>query len=467
MGIDKIDKIDKIDTIHTIDTIDKIRYLSIWIADIPSFSPTNFLGRMAAMRPSQPGPLTPEEFERVLRIKTDANQLFGAGESQRALDGWTAALQVYDGRLGSPEQRFEKGKLHSNKAEAALKLELYDVAVLFATESLECNPVDNKARFRRARALLGRGGFEDLMQAQEDVQTIKKNGGTLGAAEAALLRTAKGPLLPAAGAAKGTSGSQSANAPSVQAKTPTSTSGADTAREAAAAPATPAAPAAPATPAAPAAPAPPPGGFAANSPAEAVAAAVKYAETVSRAAKAAADVVNAAHAAADSAKAAADEARDTGARPGATHGAAVTATAAAAAAVAAAAAAGNGRSAGAKTYFWNTDTNETSEHRPAAAAAAAASLPGKDGSNEPCGEACIQGGNCPRCNPKPAPSPRREAVPDGPKGGGHPGWVALLPEPSLRHGWLVDVYRTRVDDDARLAMGTHPDQHTVTPNPYP
>ena len=57
----------------------------------------------------------------MLRIKADANQLFGAGECQRALDGWTAALQVYGDRYGSPEQRFEKGKLHSNKAEAALK----------------------------------------------------------------------------------------------------------------------------------------------------------------------------------------------------------------------------------------------------------------------------------------------------------------------------------------------------------
>ena len=111
-------------------------------------------------------PLTAQEFERELRIKSDANQLFGAGECQRALDGWTAALQDSGDRYGSPEQRFEKGKLHSNKAEAALKLELYDVAVVFATESLACNPVDNKARFRRARALLGRGGFEDPMQAQ-------------------------------------------------------------------------------------------------------------------------------------------------------------------------------------------------------------------------------------------------------------------------------------------------------------
>ena len=133
---------------------------------------------------SAEGPLTREEFELVLRIKTDANTLFGAGESQRALDGWSAALQVYNGRLGSPEQRFEKGKLHSNKAEAALKLELYDVAVLFATESLDCNPVDNKARFRRARALLGRGGFEDLMQAQQHGQSFPP----LGSIRSRLLR---------------------------------------------------------------------------------------------------------------------------------------------------------------------------------------------------------------------------------------------------------------------------------------
>ena len=71
------------------------------------------------MEASQAGPLSPEEFERVLRIKTDANQLFGAGESQRALDGWTAALQVYDGRLGSPEQRFLREKA---EGQAALNL---------------------------------------------------------------------------------------------------------------------------------------------------------------------------------------------------------------------------------------------------------------------------------------------------------------------------------------------------------
>ena len=33
--------------------------------------------------------LTAEEFESVLQIKTDANRLFGAGESERALGGWT------------------------------------------------------------------------------------------------------------------------------------------------------------------------------------------------------------------------------------------------------------------------------------------------------------------------------------------------------------------------------------------
>ena len=78
---------------------------------VPSFAPITLVDSQSTvhdMATSQP--LTPEEFERVLRIKTDANQLFGAGESQRALDGWTAALQVYDGRLGSPEQRFEKGR---------------------------------------------------------------------------------------------------------------------------------------------------------------------------------------------------------------------------------------------------------------------------------------------------------------------------------------------------------------------
>ena len=69
--------------------------------------------------------LSASEFDRVVQIKADANKLFGAGENTRALDCWSAALEVYSEagvHWGSPEQRFEKGKILSNKAEAALKL---------------------------------------------------------------------------------------------------------------------------------------------------------------------------------------------------------------------------------------------------------------------------------------------------------------------------------------------------------
>lgn len=34
-----------------------------------------------------------------------------------------------------------------------------------------------------------------------------------------------------------------------------------------------------------------------------------------------------------------------------------------------------------------------------------------------------------------------------------PSWIELLKDPALRHGWLVDVYRTRVDDDCRCCDG--------------
>ena len=89
----------------------------------------------------------------------------------------------------------------SQTTEAMLKLGRHEEARVCATGALECNPVDHKARFRRARALLGNGGFEELALAAEDVKQIKADGGTLGAAEAALLKTAQGPLLslPAAG----------------------------------------------------------------------------------------------------------------------------------------------------------------------------------------------------------------------------------------------------------------------------
>lgn len=274
--------------------------------------------------------LTAEEFESVLQIKTDANRLFGAGESERALGGWTAAIAVYEGRVGTPEQRFEKGKLWSNKAEAAIKLGRYAEACDFATEALECNPVDTKARFRRARALLGKGGFEDLMLAQEDIKRIKADGGTIGAAEAKLLHTAKGPLLSADKLKDGPS------APTTGAPSTAATEAQD-----AAAPAED-----------DAAPAEEPKLPVID--AEYAAAALSHAEAVSKAAKAAAD------------------------------------------------------------------SRELEEATAAAAKGSAGGWSGAPGSG---------GGAAPL-----------------------PSWVTLLPDAALRHGWLIDVYRTRVDDDCREAI---------------
>lgn len=139
--------------------------------------------------------LSADEFESVMRLKNAGNAHFVAGELTAALGRWSDAVQLYDGRAGESVQRAEKSKLHSNKAEAFLKLERYADARADADRALESDAANGKARFRRARALLALGGPAELALAMEDIKAIKAAGGTVGEAEAALLRTADGALL--------------------------------------------------------------------------------------------------------------------------------------------------------------------------------------------------------------------------------------------------------------------------------
>ena len=140
-------------------------------------------------------PLCQRLYAEVVRVKTMGNGHFSKGELEKALSCWNAALNLYDGKPGDDAQRREKSKICSNCAQAHLSLDKYSAARSAADHALEYDDANAKARFRRARALLALGGLEELTQAADDIKRIKADGGTLGEAEAALLRTAEGPLL--------------------------------------------------------------------------------------------------------------------------------------------------------------------------------------------------------------------------------------------------------------------------------
>ena len=139
--------------------------------------------------------LSADEYQVALSHKEAGNKLFKAGELAGALREWDACLSAYGGLPGSAEQRLEKAKVCSNKAEAYLKLERHAEAREASGLALELDERNQKARFRRARACLRLGGWDDLLMASEDVKRIQADGGTIGAAEAALFKTAEGKLL--------------------------------------------------------------------------------------------------------------------------------------------------------------------------------------------------------------------------------------------------------------------------------
>ena len=140
--------------------------------------------------------LSADDYALALARKTAGNGRFKAGELVPAITEWDAFLAIYGSRAGNSEQRLEKAKVFSNKAEAFLKLGRHAEARDACSAALELDAVNYKARFRRARSCLALGGWEDLVMASEDVKQIQADGYTIGAAEAALLKTTEGkPLL--------------------------------------------------------------------------------------------------------------------------------------------------------------------------------------------------------------------------------------------------------------------------------
>ena len=137
------------------------------------------------------GPEVAPWYASALAAKERGTAAFRKGKWKSAANEYGAALELYGVRALSSEQRAEQVILHSNRAEAFLKLDEYQAARECATAALEIDPAHAKSLYRRARALrqLGPwiGGVAALAGAEADLRELTRLGGG-GAAAAELLR---------------------------------------------------------------------------------------------------------------------------------------------------------------------------------------------------------------------------------------------------------------------------------------
>ncbi|XP_077452285.1 protein unc-45 homolog A [Stigmatopora argus] len=110
-----------------------------------------------------------EEEKGPAALKEKGNNLFKAGDLQGALCCYTKALTLSDNRQ-------ETAVLYRNRSACYLKLEDYSKAETDASKSLETDPSDVKARFRRAQAFQKLGRFDQaFLDVQKCAQLEPKN----------------------------------------------------------------------------------------------------------------------------------------------------------------------------------------------------------------------------------------------------------------------------------------------------
>ncbi|XP_057693459.1 protein unc-45 homolog A [Corythoichthys intestinalis] len=110
-----------------------------------------------------------EEEKSSAALREKGNNLFKAGDMQGAVCCYTRALKLSDNRQ-------ESAVLYRNRSACYLKLEDYNKAETDASKSLETDPGDVKARFRRAQAFQKLGRFDQaFVDAQKCAQLEPKN----------------------------------------------------------------------------------------------------------------------------------------------------------------------------------------------------------------------------------------------------------------------------------------------------
>lgn len=127
-----------------------------------------------------PDKLSGSEFEEVRRCAALGDQAYKAsGDCTAAQGHWDEAMRIYAARKGCGVQRRAKSKIHSKQAAIALETEDWAGARAFASQALDADDSNAKARLRRVRALLELGQTDALELVSEDIERIKADGGTL------------------------------------------------------------------------------------------------------------------------------------------------------------------------------------------------------------------------------------------------------------------------------------------------
>jgi len=126
-----------------------------------------------------PDKLLAAEFGEVKRLGALGDGFTKAGDGVAAQAHWEEALQIYRDRKGCGVQSVIKSRLYSRQAAAAVELSEWRSACAYASQALDADQTNARARLRRVRALLELGGTDALEQVSADVERIKADGGTL------------------------------------------------------------------------------------------------------------------------------------------------------------------------------------------------------------------------------------------------------------------------------------------------
>jgi len=119
-------------------------------------------------------------FVEMMSEKQSGNQAFRVKKFSAAIQHYKAAILLCDAQTNtgsgiSNAQRSELLNIHSNLAEASLKLQLFDDANRHATLALAINGKHEKSLFRRARAFMGNDQLDQDRLAAKDLRKIFMN----------------------------------------------------------------------------------------------------------------------------------------------------------------------------------------------------------------------------------------------------------------------------------------------------
>jgi tetratricopeptide (TPR) repeat protein len=140
--------------------------------------------------------MTARTLDEAIALKIRGNESFAAKNYEAACLLYDDALSLFplaSGRLPY-DQKAEKVKIHSNKAECCIRLGMYFEAGMEASEALTLDRKHNKSRLRRAKATWKNVDRDDMGvnpfavgSATDDLDCIIRSGGE-GAEEAKKLK---------------------------------------------------------------------------------------------------------------------------------------------------------------------------------------------------------------------------------------------------------------------------------------